>query len=88
MKDTIDAGLVAFKGFYDVINTKEKFIVLIIVWMLAGLTYTGQRFATVEAVEKLMITYAECVFKMETGREWSKKDGIQEVMQVSKTDKG
>lgn len=54
MKANIEAGILALQSFYQVVNTKEKAILLIVLWILinaGGLTY---RFASVEAVERLM----------------------------------
>lgn len=54
MKAHIEAGILALQGFYAVVNTKEKAILLILLCFLintSGLTY---RFATVEAIERLM----------------------------------
>lgn len=54
IKTNIEAGILALQGFYKIVNTKEKAILLILLWALinaGGLTY---RFATVEAVERLM----------------------------------
>lgn len=55
MKGTIESGLLALKGFYEVVNTKEKAALLILVWLLVNLGGLTYRFATIEAVERLII---------------------------------
>lgn len=54
MKANIEAGILALQGFYQVVNTKEKAILLILVWLLVNLGGLTYRFATVEAIERLM----------------------------------
>ncbi len=59
MKANIEAGILALQGFYQVVNTKEKAIMLILLWFLftaSGLTW---RFASVDVIERLMKTNCE-----------------------------
>lgn len=68
MKDYISTGLIALRDFYNIVNTKEKAILLIVLWVLLGTTYLGHRFAKVEVIERLMITYTKCVLEIELSR--------------------
>lgn len=74
MKDYISTGLIALRDFYNIVNTKEKAILLIVLWVLLGTTYLGHRFAKVEVIERLMITYTKCVLEIELSREGNNKN--------------
>lgn len=75
MKANIEAGILALQGFYQVVNSKEKALLLILVWTLVNLGGLTYRFATVEAVERLM--KVNCEF-----------NHIHKVQQVKTTETG
>ena len=77
MKDYIDSGLTGLRGFYEVINTKQKAVLLIVVWLLCGTTFVGHRFANVETIERLMITYTKCVSEIELSKKDSAKKEVK-----------
>lgn len=59
MKANIEAGILALQGFYQVVNTKEKAFILILLWWLITMSGLTWRFASVESVERLMKVHYE-----------------------------
>jgi hypothetical protein len=54
MKNYIEVGLVALKGFYEVVNTRDRVALLLLVWFMAGVTGLGHRFLNPETIERLI----------------------------------
>jgi hypothetical protein len=53
MKANLDTGLNALKQFYEIVNTKEKFLVLILLWVLGVTSFGVVKVFTPETIERL-----------------------------------
>ena len=85
MKGTVESGLLALKGFYEVVNTKERALLLILAWLLVGASFLGHRFANVETVERLIVIYHQARHHQLDGDKTQVKT---EAPIVAKTNKG
>lgn len=55
LKEQIDAGLDALKGFSEVINTKDKAIILVMTCNFITLNVIATRVFTIDGIERIFI---------------------------------
>lgn len=55
MKNKVVAGLIGLRGFYEIVNTKQKVCLLILTWTMFGGSFLAYRIVTVETIERLIV---------------------------------
>jgi hypothetical protein len=55
LKENSEIFLITLKGFYEVVNTRQKVCLFILTWIMFGGSLLVHRIVTVDAIERLIV---------------------------------